>query len=187
MENLARYIVRAFFYQERMVYASEDRRVVYRGKDGKKEKTFDALEWMAAICSHVPNKGEQMVRYYGFYSNVSRGRHENEDKAVPFILENEGSSREQRKSWARLIQKIYEVDPLNCPKCRGPMRVIAVIEDQEVTRKILNHLGLWKIESKPPPKIPKSKPVQTDRRHPQHHVPYSSLTHNDQNLYTYLH
>lgn len=40
----------------------------------KEQKTFDALEWFAAMCSHVPNKGEQMVRYYGYYSNVSRGK-----------------------------------------------------------------------------------------------------------------
>ncbi len=24
-----------------------------------------------AMCSHVPGKGEKMVRYYGYYSNVS--------------------------------------------------------------------------------------------------------------------
>ena len=29
---------------------------------------------LAAMCSHVPNKGEQMARYYGFYSNVARGK-----------------------------------------------------------------------------------------------------------------
>ena len=29
--------------------------------------------------------------------------------------------------WARLIQKIYEVDPLTCPKCRGIMRIISII------------------------------------------------------------
>ena len=23
----------------------------------------DAIEWLAAMCYHVPNKGEQMVRY----------------------------------------------------------------------------------------------------------------------------
>jgi hypothetical protein len=28
-------------------------------------------------------------------------------------------------AWARLIRKVYEVDPLECPKCTGPMRVIA--------------------------------------------------------------
>jgi len=37
-------------------------------------KIFDALEWLAATCSNVLNKGEQMVRYYGYYSNVSRGK-----------------------------------------------------------------------------------------------------------------
>ena len=35
-----------------------------------------------------------------------------------------------------LIQKIYEVDPLTCPKCSGAMRVISVIEDEQVTEKI---------------------------------------------------
>jgi hypothetical protein len=34
-----------------------------------------------------------------------------------------------RKSWARLIQKIYEADPLVCPKCQGSMRIISFIED----------------------------------------------------------
>jgi hypothetical protein len=69
--------------------------------------------------SHVPNKGEQMGRYYGYYSNVSRGKRkkETEDVLIPSILEPEGSSKEYRKDWVRLIQKIYEVDPLTCPKC----------------------------------------------------------------------
>lgn len=71
MENLTRYIIRASFSQERMTYFPEDSKVIYRSKDGNQEKVFDALEWLAAMCSHVPNKGEQMVRYYGYYSNVS--------------------------------------------------------------------------------------------------------------------
>ena len=62
MENLARYIVRASFSQERMTYVRDESKVIYQSKDGKEEKTFDALEWLAAMCSHVPNNGEQMVR-----------------------------------------------------------------------------------------------------------------------------
>ena len=41
------------------------------------------------------------------------------------------------------IRKIYESDPLECPKCKGPMRVIALIEDPVVVRAILTHLGRW--------------------------------------------
>ena len=47
-----------------------------------------------------------------------------------------------RSTWARLIHKVYEVDPLECPRCKGPMRVIALIDDKAVIRKILTHLGL---------------------------------------------
>jgi hypothetical protein len=45
---------------------------------------FDGLEWLAAMGSHVPDKGEQTAGYYGYYSNVSRGRVEkNQDGLVP--------------------------------------------------------------------------------------------------------
>ena len=50
-----------------------------------------------------------------------------------------------------MIQEIYEVDPWTCPKCSGAMRILAFIEDQEVIRKILSHLGLWKRTPRPPP------------------------------------
>jgi hypothetical protein len=139
-----------------MTYFPEDSKVVYRSKDGKEEKIFDALEWLAAMCSHVPKKGEQMVRYYGFYSNVSRGKRKKQDQngMIPSILEPDGTSKEYRRNWARLIQKIYETDPLCCPKCQGRMRILAFIEDEEVIKKILKHLGLWEIKERPPPKVP---------------------------------
>ena len=108
IENLARYIIRASFSQERITYIPEKSKVLYRSKDGKKENMFDALEWLAAMCSHVPNKGEQMVRSYGYYSNVSRGKRKKseQDKRIPYILEPDGTPQEYRKNWARLITTI---------------------------------------------------------------------------------
>jgi len=153
LENLARYIIRASFSQERMAYHRETSQVEYRSKDGKETKVFDALEWLAAMCSHVPNKGEQMVRYYGYYSNAARGKRKKADvdDKIPCILEPELTDKTYRKNWARLIQKIYEVDPLTCAKCQGRMRVIAFIHDQDVIRKILEHLNLWDVKRKPFP------------------------------------
>ncbi|MDY6971469.1 MAG: hypothetical protein SV775_03970 [Thermodesulfobacteriota bacterium] len=111
----------------------------------------------------------QMVRYYGFYSNVARGkRKKNEqDKLIPSILEPDGSSGEYKRNWARLIQKIYEVDPLTCSKCSGKMKVISVIEDENVIKKILKHLGLWDQKARPPPKS-NSPPIA-----PQYHIDYT--------------
>jgi hypothetical protein len=62
IEHLVRYLIRASFSQERMVYLPEESKVIYESKDGKKEKVFESLEWLAAMVSHVPDKGEQMVR-----------------------------------------------------------------------------------------------------------------------------
>lgn len=89
----------------------QEAKVIYTAKDGKDKQTFDALEWLAAICSHVPDKGEQMVRYCGYYSpalrGISRGKRQKEqaDEIVPFIIEPDRSSKEYQKNWARLIQK----------------------------------------------------------------------------------
>ncbi len=166
MENLARYIIRASFSQERMQYLADEGTIIYSTKDGKDQKVFDAPEWLAAMCSHVPNRGEQMVRYYGWYSNVTRGKRRKraEDDAVPYIIESDRSPAACRKSWARLIQKIYEVDPLICPKCLGTMRIISSIEDREVIKTILKHLGLWLIRSRPPAKAhaPPAREYTTD-------------------------
>lgn len=43
--------------KERMILIPDESKVVYKFKDSKHEKTFDALEWIAAMCSHVPNIG----------------------------------------------------------------------------------------------------------------------------------
>ena len=56
------------------------------------------------------------------------------------------------QTWAMLIKRVYEVDPLACPQCGGTMKVIAFIEPPQgtVIEKILRHCGLWR-ESLPRP------------------------------------
>jgi hypothetical protein len=72
------------FSQERMSYVEEDGIVLYQSKDGAGQKVFDVLEWLTAMCSHAPDGGEQMVRYYGYYRNISRGkRREQEQDGLP--------------------------------------------------------------------------------------------------------
>ena len=110
-----------------MNYHRETGQVEYRSKDGKKTKVIYALDWLAAMpgaakpcedgCSHVPNKVEQMARYYEFYSNVARGKRKKTDAdgKIPCFLEPveslkverpELTGKISRRNWARLIQKI---------------------------------------------------------------------------------
>ena len=59
-----------------------------------------------------------------------------------------------RSAWARLIAKVYEVDPLICRRCGSKMKLIAVITDPSEVRTILHHL--IKIERAPPELDPSS-------------------------------
>ena len=100
--------------------------------------------WLAQLTTHIPNRYEQMVRYYGYYSNKSRGMRKKAagDGQQPALIEAAICPADLRQNWARLIQKINQIDPLLCPKCKGEMKIIAFIEDDGLIRKILTHLGL---------------------------------------------
>jgi hypothetical protein len=73
------------------------------------------------------------------------------DEQVPYLIDTDIESKELRKSWSRLIQKVYGRDPLICPKCSGKMKVIALIDDLDVIKKILLHLDLWETRNHDPP------------------------------------
>ena len=73
-----------------------------------------------------------------------RGSRDDSDSSEEF-------ARGPRRSWARLIKKVYEADPPVCPRCSGPLKIISRIGDGPVIEKILRHLKLWNRPGRPPP------------------------------------
>ena len=110
-------------------------------------EVFTATDFLAAITQHIPDKGVQIVRYYGLYSNKTRGvRHRG--LRAELLPHRPGVSPPPplelpSKRWRNLILRVWHADPLRCPVCQNPMRVIAVIDDPRVVEKILRHLGAW--------------------------------------------
>ena len=56
--------------------------------------------------------------------------------AMPSAARRAGSVTPSRASqtWAMLIKRVYEIDPLACPKCGGQMKVVAFIEPPQGRR-----------------------------------------------------
>ena len=54
-------------------------------------------------------------------------------------------------SWARLLKRVFDIDLEHCPRCGGPLKIIAAIEHPPVIAKILTHLGL---PARAPPRSP---------------------------------
>ncbi len=77
------------------------------------------------------------------------------DKSNEPLAEEAAASRSSQ-TWAMLIKRVYEVDPLSCPQCGGQMKVVAFIEPPQgkVVEKILRHCGLWQaLSARAPPEV----------------------------------
>ena len=125
---------------------------------------FDALDFFAELTQHIPPKGLQLIRRYGLYASRTKGRRHD----MPWVAarapegwkathrhpadaeglgyeplwdeEEELGVNPRKRAGARLLAKVYEVDPFVCPKCGAEMKVIAVIEVPDELRRILRHL-----------------------------------------------
>jgi hypothetical protein len=103
------------------------------------------------------------VRYFGAYSSKARAYRKKRSLTLQSFSANQSSPTEDelklspkkraalRKSWAQLIKRVYQAEPLRCD-CGGTLRVIAFITEHKVIRKILEHLEKRKADSRAPPK-----------------------------------
>jgi len=49
---------------------------------------------------------------------------------------------------------VCEADPLVCPRCSGPLKIVSLIDAPAIIEKILRHLALWGHPERPPPAAP---------------------------------
>jgi hypothetical protein len=113
-------------------------------RTGATRVVLDPLEWIHRITAHIPDPGKHCQRFYGAYSNrgrvaTARARADGgEDAPAHEHADNADVSREARSTWARLIRKIFEADPLLCT-CGARMRIVSFITDPRVVDRILRH------------------------------------------------
>jgi hypothetical protein len=124
---------------------------------------LSALDFLAEFTQHIPLKGFHSIRYYGFYSNKTRGmRKKTEEAAEPPSQGDACAVTPARcsQTWAMLIKRVYEIDPMVCSQCGGEMKIISFINPPQnaVIEKILRHCGLWKAS---PPRGPPD-PINMD-------------------------
>jgi hypothetical protein len=155
--NLSQYIVRHPVSLQKILYARSNGTIIFKTKYDAywKEniKLFKAGDFIAELTQHIPPKHKHLIRYYGLYSSRTKGKAHKDGSLAKFRChatpkkkpsqepETEAASNKaSRLSWARLIQKIYEVDPLICPQCGHEMRVMAIITEPHEVQKILECL-----------------------------------------------
>jgi len=155
-EKVGKYMIRPILSLKRLSFDQAQGQIIYQyGKHRSKLERMDYLEFIARVTSHIPDKGQVMIRYYGLYANAHRGKMNNAgvSPSYPPIIEEE-ERFVPSKGWAEMIRKVFEVDPLLCPACGGKMTIVSFIEDHKVIDKIICHLKLtFEAERPPPPHV----------------------------------
>ncbi len=168
LERLARYATRVVLPVGAVELLEGGRVRVETAPDPRTSSTvlvMDRLDLVHAVCQQIPDAGMHMVRYCGGYANRTRrrlrearavlsggGGEDTEPSAAREMLPPDLTFEDtppppprgtaealRRQSWARLLRKVFEVDPLLCPRCRVEMEVVACITDPAVIDAILRH------------------------------------------------
>jgi hypothetical protein len=149
----SKYMIRPLLSLERLSLDEREDRVAYRyGKEARETERMDDLEFIARVTSHIPDKGQVTVRYYGLYANAHGGKVKKANAAAcPLLIVEEQLRPVPAKGWAEMIRKVYEVDPMICPRCGGQIRVISFLTDWAVVDRIIDHLKLTFVAERPPP------------------------------------
>ena len=105
---------------------------------------FDALEFLAELTQHISPWRVQLIRRYRLYSSLTkdagprcpmslpeRWRESHAPEALapedpgfePLDDGEQVAVNARKRAWARLLAKVYEIDPMVCPKCRSEYEV----------------------------------------------------------------
>ena len=160
LAHIARYLVRAPVATGR-VHGMDDGRVLLEippdPGTGATALVVDPLEWLRRLTHHIPDARMHLVRYYGAYANRARERYrvasevpcgqDDEDEEIPEAM------RRRRRSWARLLKLVFEVDLL-CPRCGAQLAVVSVLTDPQVVDRVLAHVREEEVELLFDPRAP---------------------------------
>jgi hypothetical protein len=144
LAHMARYAVRPPVAMDR-VHVGQDGQVLLEippdHRTGATVLSLDPLEWLRRTTNQIPARGAHLVRYFGAYANRVRQLYRDaEGEVTEDRAEKEPPLKKSRASWARLLRKVFEVDPLTCARCGEEMKVISVITAGRLIDQLLRQV-----------------------------------------------
>jgi hypothetical protein len=155
----ARYCARAPLSLSRLTYDRDIQMITYAYTNPfdntEATERITPLELIARLAAHIPDPGERLVHYFGYYANRSRGARRM--RGTSPAGQGDEKKREDarapaswKKSWAELLQLVFEVT-LACPRCGQQMKIVSFITGSEPIEKILAHMRAKGIDARAGP------------------------------------
>ena len=167
LEHMARYIARPPVAMDRL-HLRPDGLITYRLKkryrDGTEMLLFSPMEMIEKLAASVPPPRVHSTRYHGLFAPHSKARSKivlGKQKEQTKLTDSPADDvkKETRMSWAKLLNRVFQVDVTLCRFCTGEIKVVAAILEKTAIEKILSHLG---IPTDPPVICPARSPPQQE-------------------------
>jgi hypothetical protein len=150
-EALLRYVLRPPLAQQRLERGAGDlvRITLKRAyADGTVAVELDPLSLLCRLATSVPPPRFQTVKYAGVLASASpwRPRVAPPRKPAPPAAETQDAELSAKhasryRAWAELLKRTFDIDVLECPKCHGRMKLLAMITDGKSVERYLTKLG----------------------------------------------
>jgi hypothetical protein len=125
--QLASYLKKCPLSDKRIIIKEhgQDTSIEYFSDRGsaRQSRTFTPQTFLAQVAQLLPSRWEQTSRFMGVCSARFRGKATtNYDCSLP--NDRELPASRPSPTWARLMRKISEINPLLCPVCGSEMKII---------------------------------------------------------------
>ncbi|MDA1095529.1 MAG: transposase [Acidobacteria bacterium] len=169
LERIARYALRPPVAQDRLQWTDDGQiRLALRRpwSDGTAQLLFDPVELLERLAALTPRPRIHLLLYHGVlapravwrslvvqFGSESRpdatGGNDDAEEHVDAV----GCRHGHNYLWAELMRRRLGLDVLACPRCDGRLKLIALIDDPAVIRRLLRHLEL-------PTEVPEARPAR---------------------------
>jgi hypothetical protein len=166
IEGLCRYIARPTVSEKRLSLTSTGKvryelKTPYR--NGTTHVIFEPIDFIARLAALVPKPRVNLTRFHGVFAPNSKYRiHVTPAKrgkgrkvqSTQVWKDKTPAERHVAMTWMQRLKRVFNIDIEICEKCKGPVKIIACVEDPIAIEKILKHLKEKSISSntaRPPP------------------------------------
>ena len=147
-EALCKYVLRPPIAQERVTHGPDGLVRITLKKpfaDGTVAVDMDPLSLLSRLAATVPPPRLHTVRYAGVLAPASKLRARLVPKPPQAPAHDTSPAPEpggsRYRPWAELLKRCFGIDVLECPTCKGRMKLLAMVTEPNSIRRLLRHLG----------------------------------------------
>lgn len=153
LERLIRYCARPPFASENLRW--NGRMLSYRfpkpSRTGQLSMQLEPLDFLERISRFIPYPRRHRRHYHGIFASSSPMRKQlvacaqkRVETAHQEVQEAVEKVEKVSRSWAKLIARIYEMDPLTCTGCGKKIKITAFVTNAAQIHRILRGIG-WPV------------------------------------------